>query len=214
MSAEVFSNFFMSYVGSIVSFACVFLLGIVLLFFFKKDVKVPAKALTYAAICLALAVILSNIRLYRMPMGGSVTAFSMVFVSLVGYWFGVKVGLVAALSYGFLQLLFDPYVVHPVQMLLDYPLAFACLGVSGVFKGRRYGLLLGYLAGVSGRLFCSVLSGVLFFAMFAPEGVNVWTYSFLYNFSVVGPEAVLTLAVLAVPMFKAAIDRVGMEART
>jgi len=214
MSAEQFSNFVMSDVGAVVAFVCALILGLVLLFFFQKDAKVPLKALTYSAICLAIAVILSNIRLYRMPMGGSITAGPMIFVSLIGYWFGLKVGVIAALSFGFLRLLFDPYIVHPLQMLLDYPLAYAFLGLSGLFKGRKYGLFIGYVVGVVGRLLCTILSGVLFFAMFAPDDMNVWLYSFLYNITYIGPEAVLTLMILAVPVFKAAIDRVGIEART
>ncbi|MCL2565794.1 MAG: energy-coupled thiamine transporter ThiT [Defluviitaleaceae bacterium] len=213
MSAETFSQFFMSDMGSIVAFVCALLMGLVLLLFFRKDTKMPLKALTYAAICLALAVILSNIRIYRMPMGGSITAGSMVFVSMVGYWFGLKAGLAAAVSFGFLRLLFDPYIIHPAQMLLDYVLAYACLGLSGLFKEHKHGLLIGYIVGVTGRLLCAVLSGVIFFAIFAPEGMNVWLFSSLYNITYIGPEAAFTLAILAVPAFKAAIDRVGLQAR-
>ena len=213
MSAQDFSNFMMSDMGMITAFVCAVLLCIALLFFFRKEAKVPLKALTYSAICLALAIILSNLRIYRMPMGGSVTAGSMVFISMVGYWFGLKVGLIAAMSFGFLRIMFDPYIIHPVQMLLDYPLAYACLGLSGLFKDHKYGLVMGYIVGVTGRLICAVLSGVLLFAMFAPDDMNVWLFSFLYNITYIGPEAAFTLMILAIPAFKVAIDRVGMAAR-
>ena len=214
MSAEVFSNFIMSDLGAIVAFACVLLLGLLLLFFFKKDTKVPLKALTYSAICLSIALVLSQLRIYRMPMGGSITAGSMLFISLVGYWFGLKPGVLAAISFGFLRLIFDPFVIHPVQMLLDYPLAYAALGFSGLFRERRYGLIKGYLVGSTGFLFCTTLSGVLFFSVFFPEGVNVWFYSFLYNITYIGPEVAFSLIILSVPAIKSVIDRIGIEAGT
>ncbi|MDR1688425.1 MAG: energy-coupled thiamine transporter ThiT [Clostridiales bacterium] len=165
------------------------------------------KVLTYSAVLIALATVLSNVKLFDMPQGGTITAFSMVFVSLIGYFFGLRAGVVAAVAYGLLQVALDPFVIHPIQFLLDYPLAFGALGLSGLFYKQKYGLVLGYIAGVLGRLFCSTLSGIVFFPEYA-EGGNVLIYSLIYNLSYMGPEAAITLLVLAIPPVKGAIDQV------
>ena len=209
MSWEVFSEFMMSDVGRISALVCALILALVMFMFFKRDTQIPLKALTYSAICLALAVVVSTIRVYQMPMGGIVTAGSMFFVSLVGYWFGLKAGLTASISFGFLVLMLDPYVIHPLQFILDYPLAHGFLGLSGLFRGKKYGLIWGYVLGVTGRLLCAILSGVVFFGMFAPEGMNVLLFSFLYNISYIGMEAAVTLVILSIPAFRNAVDTIG-----
>ena len=211
MSWEVFSEFMMSNVGRVTALIFALILVLLLFLFFKRDSQIPLKALSYSAICLALAFVASNIRIYQMPMGGTVTAGSMLFVSLVGYWFGLKVGLIAAVAFGFLMVMLDPFVIHPIQFLLDYPIAFGFLGLSGLFKGKKYGLLWGYVIGVLGRLLCAILSGVVFFAMFVPDDMNVWLFSFLYNITYIGPEAAITIIIMAIPAFRNAVDTVGRQ---
>ena len=211
MLGEVFSEFMMSSVGRVTALILAFILMLLLFMFFKRDSNIPLRALTYSAICLALAFIASNIRIYQMPMGGTITAGSMLFVSLIGYWFKLKVGLVAAVAFGFLMVTLDPFVIHPIQFLLDYPIAFGFLGLSGLFSEKKYGLILGYVIGVSGRLFCAVLSGVVFFGMFVPEGTNVWLFSFLYNITYIGPEAAITIIIMAIPAFRNAVDTIGKQ---
>ena len=172
--------------------------------FQKKGVK----TLTFSALALALAYVLSFVKLFSMPMGGSVTLLSMFFVCLIGYWFGLKVGLVAAVAYGLLQLITNPYVVSIPQLFTDYIIAFGALGLSGLFHEKKNGLIWGYLVGVAGRFFFCFLSGVLFFAMYAPEGMNAAAYSALYNGGYIGAEAVITLAILSLPPVAAALAKV------
>ena len=96
--------------------------------------KNKTKQLVFSAMAIALATVISVvIKLPSLPNGGSTTLFSMLIVSLVGYWYGPATGLIAAFAYGVLQFITGPYVVHPAQVLLDYPLAFAALGLSGFF---------------------------------------------------------------------------------
>ena len=131
----------------------------------------------------------------------------MFFISLIGYWFGAFAGIVAAVAYGIMQLIFDPYVIHPAQLLLDYPIAFGILGISGFFANAKHGLVKGYIAGALGRWFCSTLSGVVFFYEYA-GGQNVFVYSSLYNINYIAPEIVLTVLLISVPAFKNAIEHV------
>lgn len=86
--------------------------------------KFCAKQLAFSAMAIALAMVTSMIKLFDMPMGGSVTLLSMLFIVLIGYWYGLGAGLTAAFAYGILQLVVDPYIISVPQMLVDYLFAF------------------------------------------------------------------------------------------
>ena len=98
------------------------------------------------------------------------------------------------------------------QVLFDYPLAFGALGLSGLFKGRKYGLYVGYVVGVVGRFVFSTLSGVFFFAAYAPEGMNPWVYSSLYQGSYLGAEGIITLVIISIPPVAKALETVKRQA--
>ena len=167
----------------------------------RKTRKVSAaKQLAFSGAAMALALIASEfLKFARLPMGGSVTFFSMLFVVLIGYWYGLRAGLLTAFAYGLLQFIINPVFYSPMQLLVDYPLAFGALGLSGIFSDKKHGLFFGYLTGVIGRYFFATLSGVLFFAHYAPEGQTPLAYSLGYQATYIVPEAVITLIVIAVP---------------
>lgn len=166
------------------------------------------KQLVFAAISMALAMVTSYIKLFDAPMGGSVTLCSMLFITLIGYWYGPRIGLTAAFAYGLLQLILDPYVISVPQMLIDYIFAFGALGFSGLFSNRKYGLIKGYLLGIFGRFVFSTLSGVIFFASYAPEGMNPLLYSMAYNGAYIGAEGIITIIVLFIPQVYSAFNLV------
>jgi thiamine transporter len=158
--------------------------------------SVKTRILVEGAVAAALSLALSYLKLFTMPQGGSITlemAPLLTFALLRGPRAGIAAGAVS----GLLQALFGGYVVHPAQALLDYPLAFGALGLAGLLPGRP---LAGCLLGGSLRLLCHVLSGVIFFASFAPKGTNVWIYSLAYNGSFLVPSLILSglLALLTV----------------
>lgn len=171
------------------------------------------KKLVFSAAAVALAMITSYIKLFEMPMGGSVTLLSMLFICLIGYWFGPKYGLLAGLAYGLLQFVVDPYFVSLPQMLLDYPLAYGALGLSGFFSDKKYGLQIGYVAGVLGRFVFSTISGVVFFAAYAPEGWNPLVYSVVYQGSYLGTEGIITLIIISLPPVAKALKIVKAQAK-
>ncbi|MCL2170957.1 MAG: energy-coupled thiamine transporter ThiT, partial [Defluviitaleaceae bacterium] len=179
---------------------------------FKRS-KTSTKALAYAGLALAIAFILSNFRLYRMPWGGSVTLMSMFFVSFVGFMYGPKIGLVAAISYGFLQFAQRPEVFHPIQVLLDYPVAFGLLGLAGFFWKKPHGLYIGFVVGVIGRWFASTMAGIFFFAQFAPEGWGAIPYAMAYNAAFMFTEMGITLVILLIPQVRAAIFQIRNQAQ-
>ena len=175
--------------------------------------KDTTKKLVYSALGIALALVTSYIKLWEMPMGGSVTLLSMLFICLIGYWYGLKYGLIAGIAFGLLQFVIDPYMISVPQVILDYPLAFGALGLSGLFCDKRFGLQIGYVFGVIGRFVCSTLSGVIFFADYAPEGMNPWVYSIAYQGSYLGVELLLTLIVISIPPVAKALSLVKGQAK-
>ena len=175
--------------------------------------KNTTKKLVYSALGIALALVTSYIKLWEMPMGGSVTLLSMLFVCLIGYWFGLKYGLITGIAFGLLQFIIDPYMLSIPQVILDYPLAFGALGLSGLFCNKKFGLQIGYVIGVVGRFVCSTLSGVIFFADYAPEGMNPWVYSTIYQGSYLGVELVLTLIIISIPPVAKALSLVKSKTK-
>jgi thiamine transporter len=192
--------------------ALVLLLSILVVSGSKKSGKLKVKELTYTAIAMAIAIALSYVKIIKLPQGGSVTLFSMLFIVLIGYWFGLRQGLLAGFAYGLLQLIIDPYAVHPLQVLLDYPLAFAGLGLAGIFKNSEHGLLKGLIAGALGRFLFSFISGVVYYGSYAPEGFDAVTYSVAYNISYIGIEIFLTMIILLIPVFDSAMKLIKKNA--
>lgn len=171
------------------------------------------KRLVFCAMCIALSTVTGSITLFSLQNGGSVTPFSMLFATLPGLFFGPVYGIATGAAYGILNLILKPYIYTPLQVLIDYPLAFGALGLSGLFSKRKNGLFLGYLTGCLGRFFFSFLSGYVFFASYAPAGMHPALYSAGYNFSYIAAEAALTLILLFIPAIRNAIFQVRSWAR-
>ncbi|MCF0142045.1 MAG: energy-coupled thiamine transporter ThiT [Parasporobacterium sp.] len=166
----------------------------------QKKKSIALRQIIFSAIALALATVLSFVKLFSMPMGGSITLLSMFFVCIIGYWYGPKVSFLAAFAYGLLQLAIEPYILSPLQLICDYGLAFTALGLSGLFYKKKFGLQIGYLVGVFGRFVFAVLSGVLFFADYTPpEFSSPLIYSVAYNGAYLGVEAAITLVIIFIP---------------
>ena len=174
--------------------------------------KVTAKNLAFAAAAIALAMVTSMIKLFHLPMGGSVTLFSMLFVTLIGNWYGPAVGIMAGVSYGLLQFIIDPYILSLPQVLFDYVFAFGALDLSGFFSNRKHGLVRGYILGIFGRFVFAVLSGVIFFGQWAPEELGPWKYSIAYNGSYIFAEGFATIVVLLIPAVGSAMRSVKAQA--
>ena len=173
-----------------------------------SNLSVKTRKLVFSAVAVALAMITSMIKIIDMPMGGSVTLFSMLFICLIGYWFGAGAGIITGCAYGLLQFIIDPYMLSIPQVLIDYPLAFGALGLAGLFHKQKFGLQIGYIVGVIGRFVFAILSGVIFFADYAPEGMNPWIYSIVYQGSYLGAEAILTLLIISLPPVTKALKTV------
>ena len=165
----------------------------------KNSKKMSAKQLTFCAVAMALALVTSFIKVASLPMGGSITLFSMFFMCFIGYLYGPKIGIMTGVAYGILQLIIEPYIYAPLQVLLDYPLAFGALGMSGFFSKKKFGLTTGVIVGILGRYICHVISGYVFFASYAPEGMNPMIYTLGYSATYIVPELIATVIVVSLP---------------
>ncbi len=159
--------------------------------------KLTVKQLAFCAMAIALGTVLSNIKLFHFPTGGSITLLSMLVICLPGYWFGLGAGIATGVAYGVLQLLIDPYVLYPMQLIVDYLLAFGALGLSGIFSNAKFGLIKGYITGVLGRYVFAVISGWIFFGSYAWDGWDPLPYSLVYNAIYIFTEAAVTLLILS-----------------
>ncbi|PWM75082.1 MAG: energy-coupled thiamine transporter ThiT [Bacillota bacterium] len=163
--------------------------ALAVLFDRRKGGAGETKQLAYAGVCIATSFALSYVKFFSLPMGGSVTLVSMLPLMLYAYMFGAKKGVIAGVIYGLLQCIQSPQIYQPVQVLLDYPVAFGALGLAGMFKGMK-GLkgnmllefVLGMIVACVGRYFAHVLSGYfVFYSWSAFEEGKELLYSFAYN---------------------------------
>lgn len=177
-----------------------------------KKSQWTTRRLAYAAMCVAIAFVLSCIKLFRMPQGGSVTPAAMLPLILFCLACGPVQGLAVGCAFGLLQLIEDPYVIHPIQLILDYPAAYgamcvACLANLLPEKAKRFRLPLGVALGYLARLVMAVLSGVIFFAEYAGDQ-NVILYSLGYNAAYLAPEMVIAVLISIIPGMSHLVDTI------
>lgn len=141
------------------------------------------------ASCVALSVVLSYLTLFRMPQGGSIN-LALVPIFVFAYRHGAKWGILVGALTGFLKLVLGGYIVHPVQAILEYPAAYAAIGLAGLFKGKE--IICSILAGLA-QFACYVVAGAVFFASYAPAGTNAWAYAAVYNGTFLFPKIVISI---------------------
>ena len=159
------------------------------------------KSIAYAAVCIAMSFALSYLRVVKMPQGGSITIASLLPLMIYSYMFGTKKGVFAGMIYGLLQAVQDPYIIHPAQFFLDYPIAFACIGLAGAFARVKaldnipqLQFALGAVVAGLARFLMHYLSGVFAFGAFAGEQ-SPYLYSFVYQAGYVLPDIAIVIVV-------------------
>ena len=178
------------------------------------------RIMTEIGMAVALSVILNFIPLWRMAQGGSVS-LEMLPILIIALRWGASSGMMVGVVYGLVQLAFGPFIIHPAQLVLDYPLPYMLVGLAGIFsrkinlkaKGSMYGwLLLAVFTGGLGRFVSHFLSGVIFFAQYAPEGQSPWVYSVIYNISYLLPSLLLSYVII-IPLIKILVISEGENQR-
>lgn len=183
------------------------------------------------SLCVALSAVLSLVARFAPPIAiaGGTVSLSMVPIFVLSLRRGLVPGMIAGALFGCVDLLIEPFIVHPAQVALDYPIAFAFLGLSGlgvviwhtqVAQGRLARgaiIVLPYIVlGAGGRFAAHWLSGVIFFAANAPAGQPVWLYSLVYNASYLLPSLVICAAatVAVLPVLERAVPSQSYPAQT
>lgn len=154
--------------------------------------RLNARLIAEIGLTLALGVVLHMVPIYQLPQGGRITPGSLVPLFIISLRRGYKVGMLTGAVFGLLVYLIEPFFVHPIQFILDYPLAFSLLGLSGLVSNIP---IIGIVLGTTSRLLSHIISGVVYFSSYAPKGMNPWVYSITYNASVILPDALLALIV-------------------
>ena len=187
------------------SIALIILIVTLAFVFDKTASKNDTKSLTYAGICVAIAFALSYVKFFDGPQGSSVTLASMLPIMLYAYLFGAKKGVLVGAVYGILQCLQDPQIYQPLQVLLDYPIAFSALGLAGLFKGRKIfngnrilGFALGIILAGTLRFTAHLISGYFVFYSFAEWSSSAVLQSSPFLYSLVVNSAVLIDTVIDV----------------
>lgn len=154
------------------------------------------KMLAVGAVCIALSTVLSAIKLYSMPNGGSITPASMLPLMLFAYIYGTVPGLTVGTVYGLMQFLFGGHFLSLPQMLLDYPVAFAMTGLAGLlnkWEKQQLGLSLGVAVASLARYIVATLAGVIFWSDLTGGAWPAIVYSVTYNASYMLPECIICI---------------------
>ncbi len=194
--------------------------------------------MTESAIMIALATVLSFIKVYEAPFGGSVTLLSMAPIIILALRNGPAVGLAAGFVHSILQLVFGlanvawvPDMLGKVLcVLFDYIFPFTILGLAGIFRGfagknpskkRMIAIALtATLAVTLLRFACHIVSGgVIWYALdlewYADDPSHIvnqyskWIFSFVYNGWYMIPEIIETA--IGVPILYAALSKVKVR---
>lgn len=148
------------------------------------------------ALCVALSIVLSRFDLFRMPQGGTID-FELVPIMILAYRRGIKWGLFTGILIGTTKMLLGGYILNPVQAFLDYPLAFMFVGLCAIHPK-----IIGFIIAACGQITCSIISGVVFFAEYAPADQSPLMYSFLYNAPTIGTKYLISW-IMALILWKA-----------
>ena len=150
-----------------------------------------------------------------MPWGGSITLCSMLFIVLIANWYGVQTGILVGLAYGILQFIQEPFVLSFFQVCCDYILAFAALGLAGLFAHKSHGLVKGYIVAVLARGAFHAIGGYLYWMDYMPENFPQSLksiYPIAYNYSFLLAEAAITIIIISIPAVASALGRVKKTA--
>lgn len=159
------------------------------------------------AIMLAIATVLAEFAIVKLPFGGNVTVFSQVPIIIIAYRYGTPWGLVTGVTMGIIQMLFGldnfSYVnsigAYVVIIFSDYLIAFGSLGLGGVFKkkfkNQTSALVLGSIIASVAKYLCHFISGVTIWKGYAPSNTvgAIIKYSLGYNASYMVPELIVTI---------------------
>ena len=170
----------------------------------KKTIEKVAAS----AIMIALSTVLSMVKVWQMPLGGSITLLSMLPVCMISIIYGTVWAIGPCVLYGAIQMFIDGVFgwgltagILVGSIFFDYLIAFGVLCIAGIFRKKGYvGIILGVSLACVCRFISHFISGCVFFRSFDVFN-NPYVYSLAYNGTYMLPELIIT-TVAAVALFK------------
>lgn len=173
--------------------------------------KKNTQRMVTTAVMLGLAAALSMVKIWQMPLGGSVTLLSMLPIAMLSIEYGTRWGFISAFIYALIQMALDfgslmswglTPLIFAGAIIFDYLLAFTAIGCAGIFRKKGLvGICTGIGMGMLLRFVCHFTSGTVLFASWCPQGWNAALYSIVYNGTFMLPEMIFTMAASSV-LFK------------
>ncbi|WP_300409777.1 energy-coupled thiamine transporter ThiT [Lagierella sp.] len=172
----------------------------------ENSKRSTTRFVTEAGIMLALTFILNTFKLMELPQGGSITLGGYVPLLIFGFRWGWKKGIVLGALYGLLDFALDPFFLNPLQFILDYPLAYAMLGLTGLFSNKlenngkvNYAvLILGTVVATLLRMLSAVISGVVYFSEYLPKDKPFFIGSLIYNGTYTIPNMIIAIILIII----------------
>ncbi|MDE6063870.1 MAG: energy-coupled thiamine transporter ThiT [Lachnospiraceae bacterium] len=176
----------------------------------QKNTKLSARRLAVCGVAIAMGFILSYVK-FELPYGGSVTAFSMFCICIIGYFYGIKAGLLSAVAYSILQFIQSggSYMLSPMQICCDYFFAFTALGITGFFY-KKDKFISAYFLAIMVRGLFHTIGGYLYWMDYMPENFPqslAALYPIIYNYSYILIEGVITILILKIPAVSKMLKR-------
>lgn len=176
----------------------------------QKNTKLSARRLAVCGVAIAMGFVLSYVK-FELPYGGSVTAFSMFCICIIGYFYGIKAGLLSAVAYSILQFIQtgSSYMLSPMQICCDYFFAFTSLGITGFFY-KKDKFIPAYFLAIMVRGLFHTIGGYLYWMDYMPENFPqslAALYPVIYNYSYILIEGVITILILKIPAVSKMLKR-------
>lgn len=196
-------------------------IALVAIFFGKGEKAVSeSRALSFAGVSVALSFALSYVKLFSLPQGGSITLASMLPLIIYSYVFGARKGIFAGVVYGLLQCVQSPQIYQPMQVLLDYPVAFGAIGVAGIAKNIRFTdkplakFAIGASVACLLRYIAHVISGYYVFSSWKMAGYTAVSWAIVYNLFVIAELAIILVVgsvLFSSKAFVAELDKLTLK---
>ena len=194
MTEKLIENLQTIFENSSSVFALLGIFLLILFFIFARKIKFSTKMLLNISLMIAFSIILQQIPIYHFPQGGTITFGAAIPIIFLAWRYGAAVGMLAGFILGLIVIIIDPFILHPIQVLFDYPLPFMAAGFAALSRN----FIASSIFVFSGKFICHFISGVVFFASYAPEGMSPIIYSLTVNASMIVPEFIICCVLLKI----------------
>lgn len=176
-----------------------------------RKVKLDAKSICIIGIITAMTLVLRTIKV-PLPTGSSIALLGVLPPMLLGLTYSWQYAVISGLISAMLSIIIVPgyALVHPMQLFVEHIPALSILGFAGILGcEKKLKVVIASLGVIAINVTFHILSGVLFFGQYAPEGMGEWVYSITYNLSGHGVEGIIAVVMLSIMPLKSIKKAIG-----